>query len=37
MIALKLVALVLGAAMALSFVSGDFGPDVVLAIVTCLS
>jgi hypothetical protein len=37
MIALKIAALVLGATMALSFLSGDFGPDFVLAIVTCLS
>lgn len=37
MIALKIVAVILGTTMALSFLSADFGPDFVLAIVTCLS
>jgi hypothetical protein len=37
MIALKVAAVILGAAMAVSFVSGDLGPEFVLAIVTCLS
>jgi hypothetical protein len=37
MIALKVVALALGVGIAWSIYSGDFGADVVLAIVACLS
>ena len=37
MIALKITALVLGAVMAVSYFSADFGPELVLAIVTCFS
>jgi hypothetical protein len=37
MITLKLITLVVGAGMVVAFASGDFGTDLVLAIVTCLS
>jgi hypothetical protein len=37
MITLKLIALVVGAGMVAAFVSEDFGTELVLAIVTCLS
>ena len=37
MIALKVVALTLGVGIAWSVYSGDFGTDVILAIVACLS
>ena len=37
MIALKFAAVILSAGMAASFFSGDFGPEFVLAVVTCLS
>jgi hypothetical protein len=37
MIALKVVALALGVGIAWSVYSGDFGTDVILAIVACLS
>jgi hypothetical protein len=37
MIALKVVALALGIGIAVSIYSGDFGTDVILAIVACLS
>jgi hypothetical protein len=37
MITLKLIALVVGAGMIAALASGDFGSDLVLAIVTCLS
>jgi len=37
MIALKIVALVLGAGVFFAMYSGDLGADVVLAIVACLS
>lgn len=37
MIALQLVAVVLGGGIFLSMCSGDLGADVVLAILTCLS
>ena len=37
MIALKVVALALGVGIGWSIYSGDFGADVVLAIIACLS
>jgi hypothetical protein len=37
MIALKIAAVILGTAMAVSFFSADFGPEFILAIVTCFS
>ena len=37
MITLKVIAVALGAGILFSMYSGDFGADVVLAIVTCLS
>lgn len=37
MIALKVVGLVLGAGILLTMYSGDFGADLALAIVACLS
>jgi hypothetical protein len=37
MIALQFIAAVLGAGVLVSLFSGDFGPELVLAIVSCLS
>jgi hypothetical protein len=37
MIALKITALVLGAGMLFELFSGSFGPDLILAVVACLS
>ena len=34
---IKVIALVLGAGMLVSLFAGEFGPDLLLAIVTCLS
>lgn len=37
MISLKLIALIVGAGMVIAFVSEDFGTNLVLAILTCLT
>ena len=37
MITLKLIAVVLGAGLVASFISEEFGSELILAIVTCLS
>jgi hypothetical protein len=37
MIALKMIALVLGAGMLISLFSADFGPEFALAVVACFS
>jgi hypothetical protein len=37
MIALKFIAIVLGAGTLVTMFSGDFGPELLLAIVSCLS
>ena len=37
MIALKLIAVAVGAGVVLSLYSGDLGADVVLAIISCLA
>jgi hypothetical protein len=37
MIALKLIAVVLGAGTLVTMFSGDFGPELLLAMVSCLA